>query len=293
VSADNLELVHRKLGFEGDVEHLFAVAGPEEVRRTAAEFWDANADYYPAPKFPEAKPCHGLEEISDFLVRFRETWSRFQWEVQEVTDIGDERALAHLTLHAEGRESGMNLEGDVYQCLWLRHGRLLRVEDHLTLKGALHALGFEADTLEAAGLRAPSNLDLVRSIFEAWERGDVSSAEWADPEIEFVLADGPAPGIATGLSAMADSMRDFLQLWEEWSVQADDYLELDDERILVLNRYKARGKTSGLELGQIGAHGANLFQIRGGRVIRLACYLDREQALADVGLSPESASSTP
>ena len=40
-----------------------------------------------------------------------------------------------------------------YHCCWLRHGRFIRVEDHLTARGALHALGLSGETLEAAGLR--------------------------------------------------------------------------------------------------------------------------------------------
>jgi hypothetical protein len=38
------------------------------------------------------------------------------------------------------------------------------------------------------------NLDLVRSLYVAFEEGDYSSVEWADSEIEFVIADGPDPG---------------------------------------------------------------------------------------------------
>jgi hypothetical protein len=41
---------------------------------------------------------------------------------------------------------------------------------------------------------ASVNVELVRSIFAARERGDFSSAEWAHPEIEYVVLDGPSPG---------------------------------------------------------------------------------------------------
>jgi hypothetical protein len=60
--------------------------------------------------------------------------------------------LACVNLQTEGRGSGITLEGDIYYCYWLRHGRFFRVEDHLTLSGALHTLGLEGETLEAAGI---------------------------------------------------------------------------------------------------------------------------------------------
>ena len=61
--------------------------------------------------------------------------------------------FVHRRVSAKGRTSGVPLEGDVYHCCWLRHGRFIRVEDHLTAKGALHALGLSGETLEATGLR--------------------------------------------------------------------------------------------------------------------------------------------
>jgi ketosteroid isomerase-like protein len=134
------------------------------------------------------------------------------------------------------------------------------------------------------------NIDLVRSIYAAWEQGDFSSAEWAHPEIEFVIADGPSPGSWTGLTGMAEGFRDLASTWERYRVSADGYQELDDERVLVLVRVRARGKTSGLDLGQIQAKAAGLFQFREGKVIRYVIYFDRDRALADLGLGPEARS---
>ena len=138
---------------------------------------------------------------------------------------------------------------------------------------------------------ASANLDLVRSVFAAWERGDYSSAEWAHPGIEYVIADGPTQGRWRGLTGLAVGFREWLSAWEEYRVEADEYRELDDERLLVLVHLTGRGKRSGLELGQMRARGASLFHIRDGKVMRLALYFDREHALAELGLPPESDSS--
>lgn len=60
------------------------------------------------------------------------------------------------------------------------------------------------------GLVASAKVELVRSIYTAWGRGDDSSTDWADPEIECVIADGPSPGTWTRLAGMAEGWRWFL-----------------------------------------------------------------------------------
>jgi ketosteroid isomerase-like protein len=132
------------------------------------------------------------------------------------------------------------------------------------------------------------NLDLVRSIYAAWGRGDFSSAEWAEPEIEFVIADGPTPGTWTGLAGMAESTRDYLGVWEDFGMEAEEYRELDRKRVVVLMLRRGRGRTSGLDLGKVGAKSASVFHIRDGRVTQRVVYFDRDRALADLGLAPEA-----
>jgi hypothetical protein len=147
VSTDNTERVRR---------YSTAISAAAEVPAAIAEFWDPDADYYPVRKFPEARPCHGRQEVSSFLTGYLEAFSVYEWAILDLIAVGDDRVLAYMDIRAEGRGSGVKLEGGLYQCYWLRHGHFFRLEDHLTLKGALHALGLQGETLEAAGLREPA-----------------------------------------------------------------------------------------------------------------------------------------
>ncbi|MDQ6811209.1 MAG: hypothetical protein M3Z95_04865 [Actinomycetota bacterium] len=135
-----------------------------------------------------------------------------------------------------------------------------------------------------------ANLDLVRSIFAAWERADFSSAEWVHPEIEFVVADGPSPGSWTGLAGMAEANRNWLSAWSEFRMEPEEFCELDGDRVLVLDRFRGRGKASGLEVGDMGEQGAILLHIGGDKVTRVVRYYNREHALADLGFAPEAGS---
>jgi ketosteroid isomerase-like protein len=125
------------------------------------------------------------------------------------------------------------------------------------------------------------NLELVRSIFAAVARGDYSAADWASPEIEYVVADGPEPARATGPDGLISTMRRAFSVMADWRDVPEDYRELDDRRVLVLGKFTSRGKASGLRVDQ---HVAQLFEIKDAKVTRIIVYFDRQRALAELGV---------
>jgi ketosteroid isomerase-like protein len=137
---------------------------------------------------------------------------------------------------------------------------------------------------------ASTNVDLVRSIYAAWERGDFSESWWAHPELELVFVEGPQRGSWKGIAAVAEAWSDFLRNWEDWRIVVEEYRELEDERVLVLLHNSGRGRRSGVEVAQIAAKAANVLRIRDGKVVELVVYADRERALADLSLASEAGS---
>jgi ketosteroid isomerase-like protein len=132
-----------------------------------------------------------------------------------------------------------------------------------------------------------ANVELVRSIYDATARGDFSGASWADREIELELVDGPSPGRWVGLPALAEAFSAILNAWQDFRIEAEEFRELDAQRVLVLDRYSGNAKASGISLAQVQPCGATLFLLRDGKVTKMVVYWERDSGLADLGLGPQ------
>jgi len=131
-----------------------------------------------------------------------------------------------------------------------------------------------------------ANLELVRSIYAAWERGDFTSVEWAHPEIECVSDEPLIPLDATGIAELGRVWGNWLHAWDGFHIDADGCREVDGERVLALVRYGGRDRLHGQEV--VPTEAATLFQVHHGKVARLVIYWDRDRAFADLGLTPDT-----
>ena len=70
---------------------------PEDIPAFVAELWESDGDYYPVRSFPEARPCHGREEIVRFGVELIPAWSEYRYVVKDARAIGDDRVFAQAS----------------------------------------------------------------------------------------------------------------------------------------------------------------------------------------------------
>jgi ketosteroid isomerase-like protein len=121
-----------------------------------------------------------------------------------------------------------------------------------------------------------ANLDLVRSIYADWERGDFSRSDWADPEIEYINPSGAIePGTRRGLAAFSRAVERVFEGWETWQMRAEE-VEVVGDSVAVVVRYQARGRGSGVE---VEGRESALWTIRDGKVVRYEWFHEPSDAL--------------
>jgi ketosteroid isomerase-like protein len=126
------------------------------------------------------------------------------------------------------------------------------------------------------GALGETNIEIVRAVYAAWNREDFPGpSELLDPDIEYVNPpDAVESGTRRGLGAFAQAVAKTLEGWETWRMELDD-LESDGDDVAVVLSYRARGRTSGVEM--VGRESA-LWTVRDGRVVRYAWFRDADSA---------------
>ena len=127
------------------------------------------------------------------------------------------------------------------------------------------------------------NVEIVRRLIEAWSNHDREEmAGYLHPDAVFHSA---ITNVVGETFHGRDQILGVFDRWEkEWSEirwEVEEYIDVDDFRVVTLHRVIATGRASGIEtVRELGG----LIHIRDGLVVSQWIYLDRSDALKAAGL---------
>jgi len=127
------------------------------------------------------------------------------------------------------------------------------------------------------------NLDLVRSILKPWGRGKLEPVlrEHFEPTARVDLSENVFnPAVYEGYEEIARHRREVADVWAVFEIEVERIFE-GRHAVVAFTHEHGRGEVSGVEVDR---HTAALFRLRDGKVSEVRFYLDRDRALADLGL---------
>jgi ketosteroid isomerase-like protein len=133
----------------------------------------------------------------------------------------------------------------------------------------------------------PAGLDMVELPSPPLSGDQVPDGLVADDlEVEFVGPERLGTSIKyRGTDGLADGWSDWLEPWASYWIESERFLDAG-ERVVVFARVTARTRHSDVEMEHAPAA---VWTFRDGRVVRVAFYLERDQALADAGIDEPAA----
>jgi ketosteroid isomerase-like protein len=133
------------------------------------------------------------------------------------------------------------------------------------------------------------NVEVVRQIYEAAGRAINHGAldefcRLLDPDVEWIPINAALEGVRyRGHDGVRQWIEDMNRDWDFFEARPVEVRDLGDERLLALGTWRARGRSSGLELDSQPA--AWLLQLRDRKAVRMQTFTDRAKALEAAGLS--------
>ena len=194
-------------------------------------------------------------------------------EPEQIRDLGD-TLVARVT--ATYRPGGVEVPQTIWHVVRYQDGRAIWWQFFRT----------EAEALETAGL-SQENVELVRRAFAEFglsltgvEDAARAGLVATDAELDFsaLYPDGP---IIRGLEAWR-GFADSLPWGPSLKFEPERFIDVDDERVLVLMYVTAEGESSGVPVETRSAHE---YTIQDGVITRVKVYSDQSEALEATGLS--------
>ena len=93
------------------------------------------------PEVPDAKTYEGWNAIAESLEDWPKQWEDFRMDLIEIIDAGDEVAVSVTRHRGRGRESGIEMDFEVFYVQRGRDGKLARLEMFFSREQALEAAG--------------------------------------------------------------------------------------------------------------------------------------------------------
>jgi uncharacterized protein len=119
------------------------------------------------------------------------------------------------------------------------------------------------------------NIEVVRATYEALDKGDLQHiGEGLADEVEWETPESlPLGGIARGRDAVLGRIAGLLQLWSEFSLEPDEYIDAG-ERVIARGVQRAVGPGGASESRYL-----HVFTLRGGKIVRAEYIADTATAM--------------
>ena len=131
MSEEHADLARRLMDASNrhDVDALLALLSPDVV-------WEEN------PEFPGGRDVYrGRAEVREWAEEILDVWEGSHVELEEITQLSDDRVLMEAVISARGRGAGVPVELRFWAILWFAEGKIARREVFWAKEKALEAAG--------------------------------------------------------------------------------------------------------------------------------------------------------
>jgi ketosteroid isomerase-like protein len=124
------------------------------------------------------------------------------------------------------------------------------------------------------------NVQIVRGMWAAFLRGDPEEALSAfHSDVEWDGRNLPDGRVSRGHDAVREHVERWASIWESWEVDSSQFIDAGDAVVVV---FSEQGRSEvGIEMAE---RHAEVYTVRGGKIVRRRGFVDANQALEAAGL---------